>query len=570
MPSARRPNVNAAADGNVASVDVGPRRRWVVLFILAGAQTIVFLDATIVNTALPTIKRVFEMTESESLWVPDAYLVFFGGLLLLSGALGDRFGRRRLLVIGLAVFTAASIGVAFSPSAEFLIIGRGFQGLGGALVIPQGLSTVTAVFPRKDRGKAFGIWAGSMGIGMALGPFMGGVLVDNVGWSAGFWVPAPLAVMALIGLTIVPSTKSVLHTKLDVPGAITGTVGMLALVYSIIEGIPRGWDDPVILATISVAVISLSAFILIERRTEQPLLPLGFFRQRDFVGAMVGMFFIMFALMGVLFYLPQFFQLVQGVSATESGLRVMPLAVVMIFFAPIAGFILPKVGPRFLLFWAPTIHGGGCLLILGLVLAVDTPYWMIAAALAWLGLGGSLHMPATTDTSMAAVPVDMAGKASAVTTTGQELGGTMSIAILGSFAAVMYASGVRDGLGGMSLSAMDVDVLASGIGAAQQVFPTLDPSLIGEVQAALTESFVQAIKRTFLFGISFAVIAGVVGWILVPKRQRLEQATSLGEAASPAPISSSSTNGVSPNGLGGATTVARTVASVRPQKSGWP
>ena len=562
--------MNAAADGNVASVDVGPRRRWVVLFVLAGAQTIVFLDATIVNTALPTIKRVFEMTESESLWVPDAYLVFFGGLLLLSGALGDRFGRRRLLVIGLAVFTAASIGVAFSPSAEFLIIGRGFQGLGGALVIPQGLSTVTAVFPRKDRGKAFGIWAGSMGIGMALGPFMGGVLVDNVGWSAVFWVPAPLAVMALIGLTIVPSTKSVLHTKLDVPGAITGTVGMLALVYSIIEGIPRGWDDPVIISTISVAAISLSAFILIERRTEQPLLPLGFFRQRDFVGAMVGMFFIMFALMGVLFYLPQFFQLVQGVSATESGLRVMPLAVVMIFFAPIAGFILPKVGPRFLLFWAPTIHGGGCLLILGLVLAVDTPYWMIAVSLAWLGLGGSLHMPATTDTSMAAVPVDMAGKASAVTTTGQELGGTMSIAILGSFAAVMYASGVRDGLGGMSLSAMDVDVLASGIGAAQQVFPTLDPSLIGEVQAALTESFVQAIKRTFLFGISFAVIAGVVGWILVPKRQRLEQATSLGDASSPAPTSSTSTNGVSSNGLGGATTVARTVASVRPQKSGWP
>jgi len=561
--------VNAAADGNVASVDVGARRRWVVLFILAGAQTIVFLDATIVNTALPTIKRVFEMTESESLWVPDAYLVFFGGLLLLSGALGDRFGRRRLLVIGLAVFTAASIGVAFSPSAEFLIIGRGFQGLGGALVIPQGLSTVTAVFPRKDRGKAFGIWAGSMGIGMALGPFMGGVLVDNVGWSAVFWVPAPLAVMALIGLTIVPSTKSVLHTKLDVPGAITGTVGMVALVYSIIEGIPRGWDDPLIITTISVAAISLSAFILIERRTEQPLLPLGFFRQRDFVGAMVGMFFIMFALMGVLFYLPQFFQLVQGVSATESGLRVMPLAVVMIFFAPIAGFILPKVGPRFLLFWAPTIHGGGCLLILGLVLAVDTPYWMIAVSLAWLGLGGSLHMPATTDTSMAAVPVDMAGKASAVTTTGQELGGTMSIAILGSFAAVMYASGVRDGLGGMSLSAMDVDVLASGIGAAQQVFPTLDPSLIGEVQAALTESFVQAIKRTFLFGISFAVIAGVVGWILVPKRQRLEQATSLG-GSQVAAMPAVATNGASPNGAGAFAPSARSVASVRPQKSAVP
>ena len=559
----------SSVEGNVASVDVSPRRRWVVLAILAGSQTIVSLDATIVNTALPTIKRVFEMSESQSLWVVDAYLVLFGGLLLLAGALGDRFGRRRMLGIGLTVFTIASIGVAFSPDANFLIIGRGLQGLGGALVLPQTLSTLTAVFPRQERGKAFGIWAGAMGIGMALGPFLGGTLVDQIDWSAVFWVPAPLSAMALVALTIVPSTKSVLHTRLDVPGALTGTIGMLALVFSIIEGIPRGWDDPVIIATITVAVLSLSAFILIERRTEQPLMPLGFFKQRDFVGAMVGMFFIMFALMGVLFYLPQFFQLVQGVSAAESGLRVMPLAVVMIIGAPIAGFILPRVGPRFLLFWAPTMHGGGCLLILALVLAVDTPYWMIGLALAWLGIGGSLHMPATTDTSMAAVPVDMAGKASAVTTTGQELGGTMSIAILGSFAAVMYASGVRDGLSGLPLSAADIDTMASGIGAAYHLLPGLDAGIAAEVQATLTDSFVQSIKRTFFFGISFAVVAGVVGWILVPRRQRLEQATSLG-SPDPSPQPAISANGVSPNGVSAFTPHVRTMASARPQKSGVP
>lgn len=561
--------MNSAANGDVASVNLSPRRRWVVLAILAGSQTIVSLDATIVNTALPTIKRVFEMSESQSLWVVDAYLVLFGGLLLLAGALGDRFGRRRILGIGLTVFTIASIGVAFSPDANFLIIGRGLQGLGGALVLPQTLSTLTAVFPRQERSKAFGIWAGAMGIGMALGPFLGGTLVDQIDWSAVFWVPAPLSAVALFALTIVPSTKSVLHTKLDIPGALTGTVGMLALVFSIIEGIPRGWDDPVILVTITVAVLSLTSFILIERRTEQPLMPLGFFKQRDFVGAMVGMFFIMFALMGVLFYLPQFFQLVQGVSAAESGLRVMPLAVVMIIGAPIAGFILPKVGPRFLLFWAPTMHGGGCLLILALVLAVDTPYWMIGLALAWLGIGGSLHMPATTDTSMAAVPVDMAGKASAVTTTGQELGGTMSIAILGSFAAVMYASGVRDGLSGLPLSTAEIDTMASGIGAAYHLLPGLDPAILGDVQATLTDSFVQSIKRTFFFGISFAVIAGVVGWILVPRRQRLEQATSLGSPDA-SPQLAISANGVSPNGAEALAPHVRTMASARPQKSGVP
>ncbi|MXX31218.1 MAG: MFS transporter [Chloroflexi bacterium] len=561
--------MSSASDRVVASVNVSPRRRWVVLAILAGSQTIVSLDATIVNTALPTIKRVFEMSESQSLWVVDAYLVLFGGLLLLAGALGDRFGRRRILAIGLTVFTLASIGVAFSPNAETLIVGRGLQGIGGALVLPQTLSTLTAVFPRQERSKAFGIWAGAMGIGMALGPFLGGTLVDQIDWSAVFWVPAPLSAMALVALTLVPPTRSVLHTKLDVPGALTGTVGMLALVFSIIEGIPRGWDDPVILATITVAVLSLTSFILIERRTIQPLMPLGFFKQRDFVGAMVGMFFIMFALMGVLFYLPQFFQLVQGVSAAESGLRVMPLAVVMIVCAPIAGLILPKVGPRFLLFWAPTMHGGGCLLILALVLAVDTPYWMIGLALAWLGIGGSLHMPATTDTSMAAVPVDMAGKASAVTTTGQELGGTMSIAILGSFAAVMYASGVRDGLSGLPLSTAEVDVMASGIGAAYHLLPGLDPGVLGEVQATLTDSFVQAIRRTFLFGISFAVVAGVVGWILVPRRQRLVQATSLGDSET-APLPTVSANGALANGTDEVTPLVRSMATSRPQKSGVP
>ncbi len=561
--------MTSTSDGNVASVDVSPRRRWVVLAILAGSQTIVSLDATIVNTALPTIKRVFEMSESQSLWVVDAYLVLFGGLLLLAGALGDRFGRRRILGIGLTVFTIASIGVAFSPDANFLIIGRGLQGVGGALVLPQTLSTLTAVFPRRERSKAFGIWAGAMGIGMALGPFLGGTLVDQIDWSAVFWVPAPLSALALVALTLVPSTRSVLHTRLDVPGALTGTVGMLALVFSIIEGIPRGWDDPVIVATITLAVLSLTAFILIERRTEQPLMPLGFFKQRDFVGAMVGMFFIMFALMGVLFYLPQFFQLVQGVSAAGSGLRVMPLAVVMIVCAPIAGFILPRVGPRFLLFWAPTMHGGGCLLILALVLAVDTPYWMVGLALAWLGIGGSLHMPATTDTSMAAVPVDMAGKASAVTTTGQELGGTMSIAILGSFAAVMYASGVRDGLSALPLSTADIDTMASGIGAAYHLLPDLDPAILGDVQATLTDSFVQSIKRTFFFGISFAVVAGVVGWILVPRRQRLEQATSLG-SPQPSPQPAVSANGLSPNGAQARVPDVRSMASARPQKAGVP
>ncbi len=556
------------------------RRRWAILLVLAGSQMLVQLDATIINTALPAIKRAFEMSESQSLWVADAYMVIFGGLLLLAGALGDRFGRRKMLIVGMAIFVAASIGVAFSPDANFLIVGRGLQGLGGALVIPQTLSILTAVFPREERGRAIGIWAGAMGFGMAFGPLVGGVLVDTIGWAGVFWVPAPIAALCMLGMATVPESRSLQHTKLDVPGAITGTIAMVAIVFAIIEGIQKGWSDPLILGSFAVAIVSTVLFIIVERRTDQPLLPMAFFRQRDFTGSMIGMFFIMFALMGVMFYMPQFFQLVQGMSAAESGARLMPLAIMMMFFAPVAARLLPVLGPRFMLFWAPAVHGGGALLIFSFVLGVDTPYWMIALGLAFLGMGGAMHMPATTDTAMASVPVDLAGKASAVNNAGRQLGGTLAIAILGSFAAAVYSSGVNEGLAPLGLADDAVDVLATGIGAAQQILPTLDQSLLQPTQLVLRESFVDAITDTMRFGIIFALISGVVGWILVPKRQRQTQmqwqdGKPVEAPSGPPPAAAVASNGALANGISGngvreLTPSAKSMALQRPQKSSVP
>ena len=556
-----------------------PRRRWAILLVLAGSQMLVQLDATIINTALPAIKRAFEMSESQSLWVADAYMVIFGGLLLLAGALGDRFGRRKILIVGMAIFVVASIAVAFSPDANFLIVGRGLQGLGGALVIPQTLSILTAVFPREERGRAIGIWAGAMGFGMAFGPLVGGILVDLIGWAGVFWVPAPIAALCMLGMATVPESRSLQHTRLDVPGAITGTIAMVAIVFAIIEGIQRGWSDPLIVGSFAVAIVSTVLFIVIERRTEQPLLPMAFFKQRDFTGSMVGMFFIMFALMGVMFYMPQFFQLVQGMSATESGARLMPLALAMMIFAPIMAKLLPKLGPRFMLFWAPAVHGGGALLLFSFILDVNTPYWMIGLGLAFLGMGGGMHMPATTDTAMASVPVDLAGKASAVNNAGRQLGGTLAIAILGSFAAAVYSSGVSSGLAPLGLAEQSVEVLATGIGAAQQVLPTLDQALLVPTQLVLRESFVDAITDTMRFGIIFALISGIVGWILVPKRQRQtqmqwEDGKPVDGPTAPAPVAAIATNGVRGNGgaANGRVEVAshaRPMVLQRPQKSGF-
>ena len=569
-------SARAPADASPASTS---RRRWAILLVLAFSQMLVQLDATIINTALPAIKRAFELSESQSLWVADAYMVIFGGLLLLAGALGDRFGRRRILIVGMAVFSIASIGAAFSPDANFLIVGRGLQGLGGALVIPQTLSILTAVFPREERSRAIGIWSGAMGFGMAFGPLVGGILVDSIGWAGVFWVPAPIAVICLIGMAVVPESRSTLHTKLDVPGAITGTIAMIAIVFAIIEGIQKSWTDPLIIGSFAVAAVSTVLFIVIERRTDEPLLPMAFFKQRDFTGSMIGMFFIMFALMGVMFYMPQFFQIVQGMSAAESGARLMPLALMMMFVAPIMGRLLPVLGPRFMLFWAPAVHGGGALLILSFILAVDTPYWMVALALAFLGIGGAMHMPATTDTAMASVPVELAGKASAVNNAGRQLGGTLAIAILGSFAAAAYSSGITSGLEPLNVASDAVDTIAAGVGAARQVLPTLDPQIIPQAELILRESFVDSITSTMRFGIIFAVIAGVVGWIMVPKRQRQTQmqwtdsrGAQAGAAASPAGANGATASGTSANGAmanraAQIQPTARAMALQRPQKS---
>ena len=300
---------------------------------------------------------------------------------------------------------------------------------------------------------------------------------------------------------------------------------------------------------------------------------MAFFKQRDFTGSMVGMFFIMFALMGVMFYMPSSSSSCRGMSATESGARLMPLALMMMFFAPVAARLLPVLGPRFMLFWAPAVHGGGALLIFSFVLGVDTPYWMIALGLAFLGMGGAMHMPATTDTAMASVPVDLAGKASAVNNAGRQLGGTLAIAILGSFAAAVYSSGVTSGLEPLGLADQSVDILATGIGAAQQVLPTIDQSLLAPTQLVLRESFVDAITDTMRFGIIFALIAGIVGWLLVPKRQRQTQMQWEDEKPLEQPLTPSaavSSNGASANGRGEVAPVARSMALQRPQKSAVP
>src|SRR5262245_31618496 len=260
-------------------------RRWWVLAVMSIGTLLVFLDDTVVNTALPQISVDLDASTSALQWVIDSYVLVLAGLLLLCGSIGDRFGRRRTMSVGLVVFGGAAAGAALSNSTAALITARGLQGLGAALVLPATLSIIANVFPRQERAKAIAIWTAVGGIGVGFGPLVGGALVDSGNWNAAFWLFVPFVAMALAGMAFVPESRDPRDIGLDVPGAVLGTAGLTALVFAIIRGGEDGWSDSVALASFAAAVVLLGAFAIVEMRAAAPMLPLRYLRQRGRAGS---------------------------------------------------------------------------------------------------------------------------------------------------------------------------------------------------------------------------------------------------------------------------------------------
>ena len=497
-----------------------PRRRVLIIAVLALSQLLAMLDMSIVNTAIPAIAREFQASSSTLQWLVGGFALLFAGLLLLAGALGDRYGRRRILAVGLVIFAVTSVGASFATTAEALIAFRAGQGVGAAFVVPQTLSILTAVFPREERGRALGIWSGALGLGTAGGPLLGGVLVDQIGWEAVFWVPAPVALLALLGLRFVPESRSEGEGGLDLPGAVLGTLGISALVYGVIEGNNSGWGSGEIVAAFALAATALLLFLAVERRAAAPMVPLHFFRQRDFDGGVAVLFLMFFALLGVMFFLSQFFQLVQGKSAFTAGLYMLPLATAMMVTAPLAGRMIAVVGPKRLVLLSMALSVG--VLVFFTRMDVDSAYWPIGIALFVFGMSGGLVMPTVTDTIMASVPIRQAGRASGVSTTGRQVGGAMGIAILGAIAASTYAGGVSSALTG-SLPPDLVAQIRDGIGAAAVIAQAAEPEVAAAIEAAVFPAFVDAIHVVFWIGAAFMALAGVATVFLIPSRVRATQ-----------------------------------------------
>ncbi len=500
---------------------ISSKRRWLVLAVMSIGTLIVFIDNTVVNTALPVISVDLGASTSTLQWIVDSYVLILAGLLLLGGSLGDRFGRKRWMIVGLLIFGAGSVGAALSTTSGGLIGFRGVQGLGAALVLPATLSIITNVFPRGERAKAIGIWTAVGGLGIGLGPVLGGWLVDNIGWSSVFWLHVPILAGALIGMIFVPESRDERDLGLDVPGAVLSTTGLIALVYGIIQGPEAGWSSPEILIAFGLAVTLLTAFAIVETRSEAPMLPLKFFRQKDFTGAVFTLGLIIFGMLVTFFFLTQYFQIVQGRSAFAAGLLIIPASVGMIMGAPLSGVLVKRIGPRYLVLAMAGAMITGVLLLTGV--EVDSSTLSIVIPLGIFGFGAGLGMPALTDTVMAAVPEADAGVGSAVNDVSRELGGALGIATIGSFVSSFYRSNVSDALAGAVPDEV-VELAGESVGVASVVAASLPEEVGATVIAAANEAFIDAMNTGFRISAAVLVSAVVIAFTLIPRNMRAEQA----------------------------------------------
>jgi EmrB/QacA subfamily drug resistance transporter len=495
-------------------------RRWWVLAVMSVGTMIVFLDDTIVNTALPRISLDLRASTAGLQWVVDAYVLVLAGLLLLCGSLGDRFGRKRVMTIGLVVFASASAGAALAGSLGSLIAMRALQGLGAAMVLPATLSIITNVFPRQERSRAIAVWTAVGGVAVGLGPVVGGYLIDASGWSSVFWLQVPVALAALAGMVIVPESRDERHVGLDVPGAILGTLALTTLVYAIIRAGEESFSDHLCIAAFVSAALLLAAFAYVERHTDAPMLPMRFFRERDFSGAVLVIGMALFAMFVSFFFLTQLFQLVQHRSALAAGLLIVPASIGIIIGSGLSGRLIHTLGPRVLVA-AMTVG-----MIVGLVLltriTVSTGALPIDGSLLLFGLGAGLGLPALTDTVMAAVPEREAGVGSAVNDVSRQLGGALGVAVIGSVVSSAYRANLRRNAP-QGVPPQISNAAQKSIGVATEAAAKLPGRAGVSLAHAANTAYVDAITRGFFVSATVMAAAFVVAVVMIPSRMRAVQ-----------------------------------------------
>lgn len=414
------------------------RRRWAILAVLSLSLVVIGLDNTILNVALPTLVRELGATASELQWIVDSYVLVFAGLLLTMGAVGDRFGRKRALNLGLVIFGVSSLGAAFADSAAMLIGARALMGIGGALIMPSTLSVITNVFHGPERGRAIAMWAAMAGVGIILGPAIGGWLLEHFWWGSVFSINVVVVAAALMaGAQLVPESKDPEATPLDPIGAGLSIGGLSALVYAIIEAPTRGWTDRLVVGLFVLAAVLTFVFLWWENRTDHPMLELSFFEHARFSAASGAVTLVFFAMFGTVFLLTQYLQFVLAFTPLEAGLRVMPIAT-MVLAAPLSARLTERFGTK-------VVVAGGLTVVLAALavlggVSLDSGYTPVAVALMLLGAGMGSAMAPATDSIMGSVPLAKSGVGSAMNDTTRQVGGALGVAILGSVLGATYTA----------------------------------------------------------------------------------------------------------------------------------
>jgi EmrB/QacA subfamily drug resistance transporter len=410
-------------------------KKWWTLMAVAFGLFMIMLDNTVVNVALPSIGRDLHISLSELEWIVTAYALVFAGLLITGGKLADMFGRRKIFVIGLAIFSASSLACGLAPNAGFLIGARAFQGIGAALMNPATLSIITATFPPKQRGQAIGIWAGVSALALAIGPLVGGLIVDNIGWNWIFFVNVPIGILGIVvSQLVIKESRDTSHEQsIDLPGLLTSGLALFSLSYALIEGNQKGWASAEILGLFAAAAVLLAAFIVLESRQRLPMLDLSLFKIPSFVGANLVALLVSLGMFGVFFFISLYVQNILGYSPTKAGAVFLPMTILIILIAPISGKLSDRIGGRWLM--------GGGMTLLGISLlfyqrtGVNTDFWTLLPSMIIGGVGMAMTMSPMTSVAMASVPVDKAGVGSGVLNSFRQIGGALGIAILGAIVA---------------------------------------------------------------------------------------------------------------------------------------
>jgi EmrB/QacA subfamily drug resistance transporter len=496
-------------------------KRWWVLAVLCLGLLVVGIDGTIVNVALPTLVREIGASTSELQWIVDAYTIVFASFLLIAGNTGDRLGRKRCFLFGLAVFGSGSLACSLVDSPSALIAMRALQGFGAAFIMPATLSILTNVFTDAgERARAISLWAGVSGLGVAIGPLAGGFLLEHFWWGSIFLVNVPIVVVTIIAVVVlVPDSRDEHAPRLDLLGTFLSTVGLVGLLYGIIEGPSSGWGDPLVVSAFVVAVVLLTSFVFWERHTDHPILDVRFFKNARFTAASIAVTLVFFAMFGSMFFISQYLQFVLGLSALQSGVRLLPVAAALMVAAPVSAKLVQHVGTKIVVSIGLVLVAGALLLFSQV--SLDTGYGLVALVLVIIGVGMGLAIAPATDSIMGSLPPEKAGVGSAMNDTTREIGGALGVAIMGSITAASYSSTIAANSQFSQLekaSPAAAEAVKESVGQAAIVATKFPAQVADAITHAANQAFVDALDHTVIIAAIVAFLGALVALAFLPSR----------------------------------------------------